>query len=194
MRFERPLVRKRCVNAVCLFCLARSARKAGLVLLLVLPSLVLLRIALDDCEVAPGDGRPCSSGGGHGGVAHGGPQGCPGYAEGVRARRRLAGPAAHDLPEHLAETRRHEVVEDGVDGRAEVKEHAGDEVHVLEGLQVVLAPVADEAPHQAVRVERRPADAEHHYQDDWEGEKGWREGGGGREKERKGKRVSEIEA
>lgn len=72
-----------------------------------------------------------------------------------------------DLLEHLPEAGGHEVVEDGVDRRAEVEEDPGDDVDVLEDQVVVASPGVYEAPHEAVNVERSPADAEDDHQYAW---------------------------
>lgn len=74
----------------------------------------------------------------------------------------MMSPVAHHLLEHFPEAGRHQIVKDGVNGRADVEEHPRDDVHVLEDFMVAVGPVADEAPHQAVRVKRGPADCENH--------------------------------
>lgn len=74
---------------------------------------------------------------------------------------------AHHLFEHLPEAGGHQVVEDGVYGRAQVEKDPGDDVDVLvdlEDLDVLTVLLVHEAPHQAVGVKRGPADAEHHHQ------------------------------
>src|SRR4029434_1852446 len=83
-----------------------------------------------------------------------------------RAQTALAQTAlAHHPLEHLTEAAGHEVVEDAVDGEAEVEEDAGDDVDVLEDVQLVAGPVVDETPHKAIGVEWSPADPKHHHQD-----------------------------
>lgn len=42
------------------------------------------------------------------------------------------------MTEHFSKPGGHEVVEDGVDGRAQVEEDSRDDVHVLEDLEVLL--------------------------------------------------------
>lgn len=71
--------------------------------------------------------------------------------------------AAGDVSEHLPEAGGHDVVEDGVDGGAQVEAHAGDDVEVAKRLVVHVSP------HQAVHVEGRPAEAEHGHQHTWMG-------------------------
>lgn len=75
---------------------------------------------------------------------------------------------AHDIFEHFSKTGGHKVVQDGVDNRAEVEKHPRDDVDILEDLQVVISPVRDEAPHEAVGVKWGPADPEDHYQNNYE--------------------------
>jgi len=70
---------------------------------------------------------------------------------------------AHDLLEHFSKARGHQVVQDWVDCRAKVEKHSGDDVHILEYLQVVVSPVINETPHEAVSVKRGPADPENHH-------------------------------
>lgn len=72
-------------------------------------------------------------------------------------------PMAHDLLEHFSEARGHEVVQDWVDCRAEVEKHSRDDVHILEDFHVVVSPVIDETPHEAVGVKWGPADPENHH-------------------------------
>lgn len=69
--------------------------------------------------------------------------------------------AAGDVSKHLPEARRHNVVEDGVDRRAQVEAHPGHDVEVAVRL-VVHVP-----PHHTVHVERSPADAKHSHQHTW---------------------------
>ena len=75
-----------------------------------------------------------------------------------------------NVTEHFPEPGGHEVVEDGVDGRAQVEEDTGDDVDVLEDLEVLLGRRVDVAPHQAVHVEGSPAEAEHNHQHTWTGQ------------------------
>lgn len=75
-----------------------------------------------------------------------------------------------DVTEHFSEPGGHEVVEDGVDGRAQVEADARDDVDVLEDLLVLLGRGVDVAPHQAVHVERSPAKAEDNHQHTWAGQ------------------------
>lgn len=71
------------------------------------------------------------------------------------------------MAEHFPEAGGHQVVEDGVDGGAQVEEDSGDDVDLLECPEVVLGGHVHAAPHQAVHVKRGPAEAEHHDQDTW---------------------------
>ena len=76
------------------------------------------------------------------------------------------GPQAQGFLESLPETARHEVVKHRVNGGAEVEEDAGDNMHVLEGQVHALGPAGHKAPHEAIDVERGPADSKHHDQHD----------------------------
>lgn len=40
-------------------------------------------------------------------------------------------------------------------------------MHVLEDFTVLVSPVADETPHEAVGVKRGPAYCKNHHQNDW---------------------------
>lgn len=84
----------------------------------------------------------------------------------VRTRRAAPG-AARDVAEPLPEPRRHQVVEDGVDGGAQVEAGAGDDVDALEDRLVPSGRRVDVAPHQAVHVEGSPAEAEDDHQHAW---------------------------
>lgn len=112
-----------------------------------------------------------AAGGDH--VIQGAARGHP--AEAVRAAAgsvaAAPGPQAQGLPEGVPEAAGHEAVEHRVGGRAKVEEDAGDDVHVLEGQVQALGPVGHKAPHEAVDVERGPADPKHHDQDNC-GQKG----------------------
>lgn len=77
----------------------------------------------------------------------------------TRRSRWLA--AAHQRFEALPETTGEKVVDDRVDGRAEVKEHAWDYVHVFEYVIHVVRPTCDVAPKESVNVEWSPADGKH---------------------------------
>lgn len=79
-------------------------------------------------------------------------------------RRRPPG-VTGEVGEPLPEAGGHQVVEDGVDGGADVEEDPGDDVDLLEDPEVVLGGHVHAAPHQAVHVERRPAEAEDRHQD-----------------------------
>lgn len=72
-----------------------------------------------------------------------------------------------DVTEHFSEPGGHEVVEDGVDGRAQVEEDSRDDVDMLKDLEVLLERWVDVAPHQAVHVEGSPTDAKHNHQHTW---------------------------
>lgn len=74
------------------------------------------------------------------------------------------------VTERFSEPGGHEVVEDGVDGRAQVEADSGEDVDVLEDLEVQLGPGVDVAPHQALHVERSPAKAKHNHQHAWTGQ------------------------
>lgn len=82
------------------------------------------------------------------------------YAGALRPAVGVAG----DVTEHFSEPSGHEVVEDGVDGGAEVEADSGDDVDVLEDLEVLLVRGVNVAPHQALHVEGSPAKAEHDHQ------------------------------
>lgn len=71
------------------------------------------------------------------------------------------------MAEHFSEPGRHEVVEDGVDGGAQIEADSRDDVNMLENLEVVLRQHVDVAPHQAVHVKGSPAQTEHDDQDTW---------------------------
>lgn len=82
-------------------------------------------------------------------------------------RRRPAAGITSNVTEHFPEPGGHEVVEDGVDGRAQVEEDSGHDVDGLEELEVLLGRGVDVAPHQAVYVEGSPAKAEYNHQHTW---------------------------
>ncbi len=65
---------------------------------------------------------------------------------------------AHQRLKSLPETTGEKVVDDGVNGGAEVKEHAWDYVHIFEYVMHVVRPTCDEAPQESVDVEWSPAD------------------------------------
>lgn len=70
---------------------------------------------------------------------------------------------AGDVAEHFPEPGGHEVVEDGVDGGAQVEAHPGDDVDVLVEVGVHVPP------QHAVHVKGSPAEAEHDHQHTWMG-------------------------
>lgn len=73
----------------------------------------------------------------------------------------------HHVLEHLTESSGHEVVQHGVHGRAEVEEHAREDVDILKHLKHLhTRELIHETPHEAIGVERRPTDPEHHHQHD----------------------------
>lgn len=74
------------------------------------------------------------------------------------------------MTEHFSELGGHEVVEDGVDGRAQVEADSRDNVDVLEDLEVLLGREVNVAPRQAVHVEGGPAKAKHNHQHAWTGQ------------------------
>lgn len=67
----------------------------------------------------------------------------------------------HQRLKALPKTTGEKVVDDGVNGRAEVKEHSWDYVHIFEYVMHVVRPTRDEAPQESVDVEWSPADGEH---------------------------------
>lgn len=74
------------------------------------------------------------------------------------------------MTEHFSELGGHEVVKDGVDGRAQVEADSGDDVDVPEDLDVLLRRGVNVAPHQAVHMEGSPAKAKHNHQHTWTGQ------------------------
>lgn len=70
----------------------------------------------------------------------------------------------HHVEEHLSKPGGHDVVEDGVDGGAQVEADSRHHVDVLEDLEVLVGGGVHEAPHQAVDVEGSPAEAKCHHQ------------------------------
>lgn len=107
-------------------------------------------------------------------VTQGAAHGHPAEAVGVVAGSVVAtlSPQAQGFLESLPEAARHDVVEHRVNGRAEVEEDAGGNMHVLEGQFQALGPLVHKAPHEAVSVERGPADPKHHDQHNCGGTKG----------------------
>ena len=95
-------------------------------------------------------------------AAHGHPAEAVGAVVGSVAT--ALGPWAQGLPEGVPEAGGHEAVEHGVGSRTKVEEDSGDDVHVLEGQEQALGPAGHKTPHEAVDVERGPADPEHHDQ------------------------------
>lgn len=92
--------------------------------------------------------------------------GDPGHAQGAFPRDWVPCTVTHHLLKHLPETGGHQVVEDGVNGRAQVEEDTRNDVDILvdlKDLSVVAGALVHEAPHQAIGVERSPADAEHDH-------------------------------
>lgn len=75
-----------------------------------------------------------------------------------RARRQAS---AHQRLKPFSETTGEQVVDDGVNSRAEVEEHSRDYVHIFEYVMHVVRPTSDEAPQQSVDVKRSPADGKH---------------------------------
>lgn len=61
----------------------------------------------------------------------------------------------------FSETAGEQVVDDGVNGGAEVEEHTRDYVHIFENVMHVIRPTRDEAPQESVNVEWSPADGKH---------------------------------
>lgn len=74
------------------------------------------------------------------------------------------------MTEHFSEPGGHEVVEDGVNGRAQVEADSRDDVEVPVD-RVVLLERVSVVPHQAVQVKGSPTKAEHDHQHTWRGEK-----------------------
>lgn len=75
------------------------------------------------------------------------------------------------MTEHFSEPGGHEVVEDGVNGRAQVEADSRDDVDKPEGIAVQLGRFVKVVPHQAVHVKGSPTKAEHDHQHTWRGEK-----------------------
>lgn len=75
---------------------------------------------------------------------------------------------ARHVTEHFSEPGGHEVVEDWVDGRAQVEENTRDYVDVFEDLTVLIRRGVDVAPHQAVHMKGGPAEAKHDHQHAWD--------------------------
>lgn len=69
-----------------------------------------------------------------------------------------------DVAEHFPEPSGHQVVEDGVDGGAQVEEDSRDDVDLLKDPEVLLGGDVHAAPHQAVHMKGGPAEAEDHDQ------------------------------
>lgn len=72
--------------------------------------------------------------------------------------------AAREVAEHFSEPGRHEVVQDGVDRRAEVEEDSRDDVNFLKDLLVLSRGLVDVAPCQAVHMEGSPAKTKDDHQ------------------------------
>lgn len=71
---------------------------------------------------------------------------------------------AHHLFKHLPEAGGHEVVENRINGWAQIEEDPRDDMDVLvdlENLHVLTALLVHETPHESIGVERSPADAKH---------------------------------
>lgn len=68
------------------------------------------------------------------------------------------------MAKHFSEPGGHEVVEDGVDGGAQVEENSRDDVDMLEDPAVLLVWYVDVAPHQAIDVEGSPTQAKDNHQ------------------------------
>lgn len=79
----------------------------------------------------------------------------------------VLGLEAHELPETLPEARGEQVVDDGVDGWAEVEEDARHDVDVLVNVVHQVGPLADGTPQEPLGVEGSPADSEHGHDDGW---------------------------
>lgn len=75
--------------------------------------------------------------------------------------------AACEVAEHFSKSGRHEVVQNGVNRWAEVKEDSGDDVDFLEDLLVLSRRFVNVAPHQAVHMEGSPAKTEDNHQHAW---------------------------
>lgn len=97
-------------------------------------------------------------------IAEGAAECHPGHTERLLPGDGVTRTMTHDLLEHFPKAGGHEVVQDGVDGRAEVEEDSGDDVDILEDLEDLIGPLGDEAPHEAVSVKRSPADPKDHHQ------------------------------
>lgn len=79
----------------------------------------------------------------------------------VVTRRARWQATAHQRLKSLPETTGEKVIDDGVNGRAEVEEHTWNYVHIFKYIMHVVRPTRDEAPQESVDVEWSPADGEH---------------------------------
>lgn len=89
-----------------------------------------------------------------------------GHAQRAFPRGWMPFAATHHLFKHLPKAGGHQVVQDGINGRAQVEEDPGNDVDVLvylKDLYVVAGSLVHEAPHQAIGVKWSPADAEHDH-------------------------------
>lgn len=70
----------------------------------------------------------------------------------------------HQLKKSFPKAAGKKVVDYRIDGRAEVKQHAGKDMHVLEDVVQVVGPISDETPQESVNMEWSPADSkgQHH--------------------------------
>lgn len=84
----------------------------------------------------------------------------------VRTRRTAFG-VARNVAEPLSKPGRHQVVEDGVDGGAQVEADTRDDVDALEDHLVLSGGHVNVAIHQAVHMEGSPAEAEDNDQHTW---------------------------
>ena len=107
-----------------------------------------------------------------------------GKGRGLPPRGALLHLSADELTETLPEARGEQVVDDGVDGGAEVEHDAGQDVDALVDAVQEVGPPADGTPEEALDVEGSPAEAEHNHDHRCRAREGGEEGkGGGKEGE-----------
>lgn len=71
----------------------------------------------------------------------------------------------HQLEKSLSKAAGEKVVDDRIDGRAEVKQHSGEDMHVLKDVVHVVGPISDETPQESVNMEWSPADSKGQHHD-----------------------------
>lgn len=72
--------------------------------------------------------------------------------------------STHQLEKLLSKVAGEKVVDDRIDGGAEVKQHSGEDMHVLKDVVHVVGPISNETPQESVDMEWSPADSksQHH--------------------------------